>query len=167
MAMIGAIMSVASGVVGAMGTIAAGKAQVAAAKAERKQLAIMAAEKQAVATREAQDKGREVKMLQSRSQAVAAASGAGATDPTVMELAGNIARYGNTQTRELVRQGQEEAKMLNYKGLVGVKNAQASAKVATLGAIGQVVGGFTSAFQNYGSGLPSVTTNTANQPWYG
>lgn len=159
-------MSIASGVVGAMGTIAAGKAQVAAARAERAQLAQIAAEKQAVATRESQDKGRETKMLLSRGQAVAAASGGGATDPTVMELAGGIAQYGNVQSRELTRQGQEEARMLNYKGLVGVKMAKAQQKVAMLGAIGQVVGGFTSAFQNYGSGLPSAPA--ANSPtWYG
>lgn len=166
MAAIGAILSVASGVVGAMGTIAQAKANVAAAQAEQVQLGQMAAERRAVASRDAQAKSKEKDTLLSRGQAVAADSGGGATDPTVMELAGDIAKQGSVQSRELFRQGAEEGRMLQYKGQLGVSTAKASQRMAYLGAAGQVLGGFTSAFQNYGQGLPSYA-NLGATSWYG
>lgn len=163
MAGIGAILGVVGSVVSAMGTIAQANAAVSAAKAEQKQLSHMAAEKQAVATRDAQSRAREARLLLSRQQAVAASSGGGATDPTVMELAGGIAREANVGQREAVRQGQEEGRMLNYKGYIGVKNAEAQKSAAMFGAFASVFSGVTGAFAKYGSGMPTAYSAAPSQ----
>ena len=153
---VSAATSLASGAIAAAGTIAQGNAQLEAAKAEQKQLARMASEEQAVATRQAGEKAREAKLLQGRGQAVAAASGGGATDPTVLELMGNIARDANVQTRDVLRTGQVKADDLMYRGRVGVNAAKVNRGLARLTATGQVVSGVGDAFSKYGQGLSST-----------
>jgi hypothetical protein len=171
-----AAASLAAGGVQAMGTIAQGNAAYAAAKNERKQLNRMASEELAVATRGASEKDREMRMLQSRAQAVAADSGAGATDETVLELAGNVAREGSVQKRDILRSGQVKADDLMYRGNVGVASAKYGKKLAKQAATGTMLsagidaaGGLASAYSKYGGGIPFVKSVSPSQqagPWY-
>jgi hypothetical protein len=173
------------GAIEAGGTIAQGNAQLDAAKLERRLLGRMASEELAVATRGAEAAARETRLLQSRGQAVAADSGAGATDDTVLNLIGDIAKESNVQQRGILRTGQVKADDLMYKGRVGVKSAkfqrtmsrwaaggtmlQAAAKAAEQAAgMGSPGGsGFSGAFAKYGAGyqMPSVSPSQ-QQPWY-
>jgi hypothetical protein len=177
MAGIGAIMGIASSAVGMMGSIAQAKAMKEQAKAENMQLGMQAAEEMAVASRDSQAKGKEGRILLSRQQAVAAASGGGATDPTVLELAGDIGRETNVQKRELMRQGKEKARNLEYKQKVNTWSAKQNAKMTILGGIGnmiggigQGIGGLAGAFGKYGGSGPSqpYTGQKANTipTWY-
>jgi hypothetical protein len=140
-----------------------------AAKAEQKQLARVASEEMAVSTREAGTKDREAKLLQSRGQAVAASSGGMATDNTVLELMGNIAKDANVQTRDVLRTGQVKADDLMYRGRVGTSTAKMNSKLARQTAAGQMLAATGDAFTKYGQGLPS-TTSVAPSPqssWWG
>jgi hypothetical protein len=177
MAGIGAIMGIASSAVGMMGSIAQAKAMNEQAKAESMQMGMMAAEEKAVASRDAQAKDKEGRLLLSRGQAVAAASGGGATDPTVLELAGDIGRETSVQKRELMRQGQEKARNLEYKATVGRWAAKQQGKMTILGGIGNMIGGIgeglgglASAFDKYGGGGPGTPYTgqraTTIPPWY-
>jgi hypothetical protein len=182
------------GVIEAGGTIAQGNAQYEAAKLERKQLGRMASEELAVATRGAEAAAKDARLLTSRGQAVSAASGGMATDDTVLNIIGDIAKEGNVQQRGILRTGQVKADDLMYRGKVGVKSAkfqkglsrwaaggtmlQAAAKAAEQAAAGATGmpssgGSFnTSAFSKYGTGAPAgfssdyPVSSSAYDSWY-
>lgn len=176
------VLTLLAGGIQAMGTIAQGNAALEVAKAERKQLGRMASEELAVSTREAGTKAREARLLQSRGQAVAAASGGMATDNTVLELVGNIARDANVQTRDVLRTGQVKADDLMYRGRVGVSSAKLNRKLSGFTAAGQMLSagaeaasqvagmGGNSAFSKYGSGAPKADygapVSGSGIPWY-
>jgi len=164
-----AAASLAAGGIGAAGTIAQGNAQYAAAKNERAQLNRMASEELAVATRGAAEKDREVKQLQSRGQAVAASSGGMATDNTVLELFGNLAREGNVQKRDILRSGQVKADDIMYRGNVGVAAAKHQKGLSKWAAGGQMLSAAGDAFAKYGSGMPAGAPKPDAplvDPWY-
>lgn len=182
--LISAGTALASAGLGAAGTIAQGNAQYAAAKAEQKNLNQMAAEEVAVSSRNAAAKEREAKLLQSRGQAVAAASGGGATDPTVLDIVGGIARDANVQERDLLRTGQVKANDLVYKGKVGVSTARENRSISRILAGAQVAEGVSkaasagasaydswrasnapTAYDKYGLGLPTSNALTG-RGWY-
>jgi hypothetical protein len=178
-AILGLVGSVASGAIGMMGANAQAQFMNAQAKNEQMQLNHMAGEERAAATRDMAAKQKEVSLLLSRQQAVAASSGAGATDPTVLELAGDLAREGSVQKRELGRQGLEKGQMLDYRGKVGVKMAKAEGKMLKASAMGNMIGGVigglgdmlgSGAFDKYGGGgMPTASTlsgKTEVPPWY-
>jgi hypothetical protein len=176
-AILGLVGSVASGAVGMMGANSQAKFMEAQAKNEEQQLKRMSAEEKAVASRDAQAKNKETSLLLSRQQAVAAASGAGATDSTVLELAGELSKEGNVQSRELMRQGLEKGQMLEYRGAVGRQMAKAQGKMLKASAMGSMIGGVidgvsgmmsSDAFSKYGGGMPTQSDlSTSGMPyWY-
>jgi hypothetical protein len=163
-----AAASVAAGGIGAAGTIAQGNAQYAAAKNERAQLNRMASEELAVATRGTEAKAKEQRGLISRVQAVAADSGGGATDDSVLNIIGNIAKEGNVQQRDILRSGQVKADDLMYRGRVGVNAARQNKGLSKWMAGGQMIGAAGDAFAKYGSGIPTKasTPTSSGAPWY-
>jgi hypothetical protein len=165
MAAISAGTALASGGIAAAGTIAQGNAAYEAAKAEQKQLARLASEEMAVATRDAGSKAKEARLLQSRGQTVAASSGGMATDNTVLELMGDIAKDANVQTRDVLRTGQVKSDDLMYRGRVGVKNAKFNRGLARWTAAGQMISATGDAFSKYGQGLQQ--SSAPSKSWWG
>lgn len=166
MALVSAGTALAAGGIGAAGTIAQGNAQYSAARAEQKQLSRLATEELAVSTRSAAEKSKESKLLQSRGQTVAASSGGMATDNTVLEIMGGIARDSNVQVRDVLRTGQVKADDLLYRGKVGAKNAETQRGLSRLAAGGQMVSAMSDAFSKYGQGMPSSPPTSSGAPWY-
>lgn len=176
------------GAIEAGGTIAQGNYGLEVAKAERKQLNRMASEELAVATRGMEAKAKEGRLLTSRVQAVASSSGGMATDDSVLDVIGNIAKEGNVQQRDVFRQGKVKADDLMYRGKVGVKNAKFARTQSRWAATGtmmaaaakaaeQVAGaasgmpvansGFSGAYAKYGQGAPTYSVSPGQQePWY-
>jgi hypothetical protein len=69
----------------------------------------------AAGTVAAQNMQRRTKLLQSRAQAVAAASGAGASDPTVTDIVANIAGEGAYRSMLDLYDGAEQQRAMNTK----------------------------------------------------
>lgn len=88
------IMMIASAAMSAGGTIAAGNNAKASADAQARQLKQQANAAEAEGTYRAEQDAREAKIMESRAQAVAAASGAGASDKTVLDIMGRIQKEG-------------------------------------------------------------------------
>src|ERR1051325_11422191 len=130
---LGAIGSVVSGV----GTIAAGAAENNAAKFEAAQMEQKAKEEVAASQRDAIAKRREGAILNSRAQAVAAASGGGAgTDaPTIVKLMGQTAGEADYNAQTAMYGGYSRAAGLQDSA----KARRASGKASLLGS---VIGGF-------------------------
>lgn len=126
MAVIG--FAVASTIITIMGQIAGGQAAKAAAENEavalrhRAALAERSAEakeqaagqERAVSQREAIEQRRQGKFVESRVQAISAASGAGALDPTIVGILGDIGRETDIRAETALFEGEEAARGLEF-----------------------------------------------------
>ena len=161
---IGAAALTAAGAgISAMGTIAAGNAAAQAGEAGQasqyyraKQEEMAATESRASAQRSAFEQRRKGKFLLSTLQARAAASGGGADDETVLDLAGDIA--GRSEYDALFDMYRGENRARGYQdAAVGSRmtgdaaraEGIAKKKASRLSAIGTIVGGAGSAMNVY------------------
>lgn len=140
-----AAMTAGSAALSAAGTISSANSAVAAAKSERAQLGQVAAEKMALATRDMMAKQRETNLLQSNLLANAGASGGGASDSTVLNLAAGINAKSQYEKGMIYGQARESANMDLFQGRVGVAGAKAARNSAYLDAAGTLLSGAASA----------------------
>ena len=137
----------------------AGQAAQQAKEFEAKQYGMQAKEARATAQRGALETRRQGRLLQSTLQARAAAGGGGATDPGVLNLAGDIAGRSEYQALLEMAQGENRARGLEdvatgarMTGAAELAKAQGAAaglryqdeaqkRAAKLSAIGTIVGG--------------------------
>lgn len=116
------IVSAVGTLASAAGSIAAGKAANENAQYQAAQYEIKADEELAQGSRETEQKFREMRRAQSRLQAVSAADGGSATDPTVIALDSGLQQEGSLQA--LMSMATAEGRAAGYEG-------QASASIAT------------------------------------
>ena len=112
----------APSVAGAMGTalqvkgdLETANASARAARVQAAQLRQNAKQQVAAATFAAQEAQREKDLIASRAIALAAASGGGVTDPTVIRILQGIEREGALKTEMALYNGLEEARGMNAK----------------------------------------------------
>lgn len=115
---IGSGLSGLGTIIGAAGQLNAGNASMQAAQYSAAQMRQNASQTIAAGTANVQGQMLQTQMLQSRALAVGAASGAGALDPTVVNLVSQIAGYGaynagmatyNAQSRAAAQQNEANA----------------------------------------------------------
>lgn len=105
------------------------------------------------------DEQRKARLLASRALAVAAASGAGATDPTITRIISGIAGEGAYRGAVALYQGDERARMLRmqaeakrYEGQLALESGEAKADAYETAGIGSLLKGAGSLFAKYGMG---------------
>lgn len=108
----------------------------------------------AASQRTAQEEERRAKLLQSRAQAVAAASGAGASDPTVVDIISQIAGQGAYRSQIALYDGLEQQRLLRAKADAARYQGK-SARVAS--EIGAITSAGKTFFDKYGGGGPSAS----------
>lgn len=141
----------------------AGIAQQQAANYEATQLEAAAGGELAASQREAFETERQRDILLSRQQAVAAASGAGASDPTVTDLMGDVYREG-TYRADLVRYTGadravgllKQAHATRLSGESARRGGQMARTGTIIGGIGEAFGGASSFFMNYAGTQPTT-----------
>lgn len=133
----------------ATGTIAGGDLAMAEAKYKSKQLDQQAAESRAVSQREAMEYRRKGKLALSALQARAAASGGGADDPTIVNLASGIA--GRSEYQALATSAAGENKARGYEGAAdaALASGKAAKKGAKLAAWATILGGAGSVLKTF------------------
>lgn len=135
------ILPMVAGTIGAAGTIMEGNEARAGSKFEAAQLKAQADQEIGLAGEKAAEKAREAKLANSRNLAVAAASGAGAADPTVLQIMGDVEAQGiHNSLTEMFKGQTRRADLLseaNARKFAG-KNAQTA---GYLGAAGTLVEG--------------------------
>lgn len=136
---------------------AAGQAQQQAKNYEAKQAEINAGQERAASQRESIRRRRQETMIQSQLQARAAASGGGATDPTIVTLAEDIAAEGEYSALTALYEGEDRARALEsgatlsrYEGGVAAAAGKAKQKAYTISAIGSALTGAGSLYGKYG-----------------
>lgn len=125
----------------AAGTIAQGNAANAQAKYEAKQLEQRAGQERAAAQREAIEKRRRSTLIQSRQQALAAASGAGATDPTVVDLIADTEAEGEYQALGQLFLGEERARGAEGQAAARRMEGRLAKRASRFGALSTIASG--------------------------
>jgi hypothetical protein len=107
------VISLVSTALSAVGTVAGGVAAKNQADFQAEQQEMAGKEEFAASQREANEKRKEATYVQSRQQALAAASGGGAADPTIVRLMTQTAQQGemNAQTARYVGENRQRGLM--------------------------------------------------------
>lgn len=135
---------------GAAGAYQRGQQQQKAAEFEAAQLDQAAGLHQAAAQRQAMTEERQAKYAESRAQAVAAASGAGASGRTVTDIIGKIAQEGSYRSAVALFEGDNEAQQMHLRARASRMTGDAEAKAGTINAFSTILGGGGSMFEKYG-----------------
>lgn len=147
--------NVAGTFLSAAGTLEGGEAQQRAASYQAAQMRRNAGQEQAAGIQAAKEEARKAELIQSRILAVAGASGAGALDPTVINLISQTAAEGElaSMTRiynsEVAAQGlREQAAATEYEGVLAKRASKYKAYSTMLS-------GGKSMMDMYGGGQPT------------
>ena len=112
------------------GTIGAGYAGKQEAEFEAKQSERAAADERAIASRQSEERRKKTAYVLSEQKAKAASSGAGVTNPTILDIMGDTAQEGDYLARSDIAAGETRARGLldkaaasRYKGKAGFKGA--------------------------------------------
>lgn len=101
------------------------------ASIDEKRLRRMAGNERATAQRSAAEERRAARLMESRARAVAAKSGAGATDPTVLNIMGDLSAEGEYRALSRMYEGETAAQSLELEGKER-KRAERGRSVATI-----------------------------------
>lgn len=158
---IGLIAGLAGTAVSAVGTIAAGNAQKASADYEAKQMEQKAAEALASSQREAVDREKQANLVISRQQAGAAASGLGATDPTILQLQSDTFQQGRLNRDMAVYTGESQRAGYLDQAAATRASGEAAKKGSYLAAGGTLLGGISSFGTKYADSTRPVGQKSA------
>lgn len=147
---IGTGMSVAGNLQAGSAARKAGAAQQAAAEYSARQLEVNAGQANAAAQRAAIEERRKSNALISRAIAVAAASGGGALDPTVMALVSGLSSEGQLAVETQLYGGEQRASAMRnqaaatrYEGQARAAAGRATENAYRLNAVSSVLNGVT------------------------
>jgi len=151
-----AFLAAAAPWLAAAGTAVGVAGQVSASQdaAENARLAALQAEQDAnnsaaAGQRQAIDERRQAARLQSRALAVAAASGASATDPTVVTDLGQLKGEGEYRALSRLYSGDAEAENLRQQASAIRSTGKARRTAGLIGAASSVLSGATSIYDRY------------------
>lgn len=143
----------------AKGQMDQGAVAAQAAGVEASQMEAQAGQARATSQRAAIEERREARLAQSRLTALSAASGAGATDPTIVSLAQGIAEQGEYNALSRLFEGESQARSLETGASLTRGGGAAQKKAANIGATTTLAQGGMSLYDRYGSDL--FTTEAA------
>jgi hypothetical protein len=152
-----------------------GDQSMEAARFEAAQLRDRATTAPATAQRDAAEEARKARYAQSRALAVAAASGGGASDPTVINIIAGIAQEGEYRMQAALYQGEDRARLLRMQaqareieGASRQKSAYGDAFGSDLGVATSLLNGFSkdSMLSRFGGGgAPQAPMSTTDSWW--
>lgn len=160
MAFLAAALPYIATAVTAYSAIRQGTAANAVARSEAAQMEDQANAERAASQRAYLEEKRQARYVSSRAQAVAAASGAGVSDPTVANIISGIEGEGEYRALSRLYQGDVTAQGLQYGAQVRRKEGRAAKTAGYLSAASTVLSGASSLYGKYGAGGPS--TRAAN-----
>jgi hypothetical protein len=137
-----AALGVVASVISAVGGIASGIAQNNAAQFEAQQQEAQGKEDFAASQRQAEQQRKEAQLVQSRQQALAAASGAGAQDPTIVRLMSQTAGQGELNAQSSLYTGEQQKRGLFDQAKGTRMTGQANMIGSFLGGAGDLFSGF-------------------------
>lgn len=168
MSVAGAVSSIAGGFSAANAAKTTAERQKAEAEFEAEQMTQAAGQAIATSQRDAIEQRRQARLVQSRAIAISAASGASVTDPTVVNLIGDIAGQGSYRAAVALYQGEDKARQLNmgaaakrYEGEVALETGRNKARAYQIQGITGALGSASTLFGKYGGGGPGAFSASA------
>lgn len=144
-----------------------------AAEFEAAQLEQQAGQEIAVSHRTVFEEGRQGKLVQSRALALAAASGASASDPTIIKIVAGIASESTYRQNVALYQGEEKARQLRLaaaadreSGEIGAAGSIAQGRSIVTQAAGSALGTGSSMYARYGYNSPATRTQTPTSEFF-
>jgi len=136
-----------------------GKDQQRLANFQADQLDRNAGQSLAASQRNAFQERRQARLVSSRAQALAAASGAGATDPTVLNIQGDIAKQGEYNALTALYNGDVQAQDQRFAAQARRTSGAMEKSAADTQALSTVLSGAASLYDRYGDqGVPKKKT---------
>jgi hypothetical protein len=162
-----AILTAAGAGMKAFGMFSQGQAGVTAANRrktagefEAQQLEMNAGQSQAASQRVAFQRGQEADLMLSTLRARAAASGGGASDPTVLNLQASLMQQKAYNLAAALYEGNDKARTMRmsaagkrYEGDLGVSEAKAARSSYNFAALSSLASGGASLYEKYSSGI--------------
>lgn len=146
-----------------------GQRKLQAARFEATQMRQNAGQAVATSQRTAEDIDRQAEYVASRALAVAAASGAGASDPTIINMIARTAGEAAYRRSAALYQGQEKSRTLNmqadatiYSGESAAADAKRVGSASNIGALSTLAKTGASLFSKYGGDGPNSATGPAS-----
>lgn len=147
-------------VLSATSSIAGGVQARRAAEFQAKQAEYNAGQSRAASHLAAADQERRARLVASRAQAVAAASGAGASDPTVMDIISGIAKEGSYRSRLALYEGEDRARTLETQAQALRYGGRGARNAGVISGVTSLLKGGTSLYEKYGKGGPGTGYGT-------
>lgn len=144
------LAAVAGKFISAAGTIAAGNAANDAARFEAGQLQRNAGQVRASSQRAAIEERRNADLVASRALAVAASSGAGASDVTVENILGDIEKEGEYRALTALYEGEQQATGMETAAKVRKWEGKMAKRASRLQAVGTLLEAGSSMYGKYG-----------------
>lgn len=138
---IGTIASVGGALVSGLGAMQQGKAAKVNANFQAKQMEQQAGQDRAYAQRVAIEKRREANVAISNAQARGAASGGGATDPTVLNITGALAQQGEYNALSALFSGEERARGQELQASATRMEGKQAKKAGMIGGVSTIASG--------------------------
>lgn len=111
-----------------------------------------AGQRDAAAQRTAAEERRKARFAQSRALAVAAASGAGAGDPTVVDIISDLNAEGTYRGMLALYQGEDEARQLRQSAATKRYSGQIAERAGQTNAVASILKGGSALFAKYSPG---------------
>jgi len=141
MTTIATVASVGGSVLSGLGQIQAGKAANASAKFQAAQMEQRAGQERASSQRVALEERRRAGIAMSNAQAAAASSGGGATDPTVLNITGDIAKQGEYNALSALFEGEERARGLQLQASSTRMEGKQAKRAGMVSGVSTIIGG--------------------------
>ncbi len=153
--------TIGGSIVSGLGQIQAGRAANISSKFQAAQAQQQAGQQRAAGQRAAIEERRKTDIALSRGQAVAAASGGGALDPTVLKLMGGVAQQGEYNALSALFESEEAARGLELGAAAKRMEGKQAKKAGMIGGISTIAGGIGQGlYQKYGTPSTAMPSET-------
>lgn len=149
-----AALALIGGLIGAAGSVIGGISANNQAQAQASALKVQAGEERASSQREAITRTRQANLIMSRQQTVAAASGGGAGDPSVVNLMAGVGAQGQYEAGSAMYEGETKARGDEHQADITKMQGKQALFAGFINGAGSMINGF-STFSRYSGGMPT------------
>ncbi|MBO9380022.1 hypothetical protein GG804_24960 [Sphingomonas histidinilytica] len=143
-------LAIGGAALSAGGSIFGGIQKSKALKSEARQLEENAGLERAMSQREAMEERRQARLLSSRALAVAAASGGGADDPSIVDAIADIEGEGAYRSAAALYSGESDAQALEAQARARRKGAKSAKIAGFIDGAGSILSAGSSMFDRFG-----------------
>lgn len=152
-------LKIAGDLIGAGGTILGARSEAKELRREAAQMEVNAGQERAVSQRQAIEERRQGRLASSRALAVAAASGAGTDDPTIVNAIADLDGESEYRALTALYEGNQRGDDLERQAKSRRREAKSVKTQSYFKAAGSILGAGSTLFDRYGGKKPTGATS--------